>query len=110
MISIRTVGKLAMMLVLCTVAVLANPDSRLVGSWVQEGQGTVWTFRPDGSGFMEQANPRTTARFTWDCAGQRLNVSTPAGNSVPYTVMSCDSGSLIIRNDQASSVYKLRKK
>jgi hypothetical protein len=90
---------------------LAEPtDPKLFGTWTQEGgQATVWTFRPDGSGFMEQSNPRTTARFTWSCRGQRLSVCT-AGLTIPYTVVSNDGSSLVIRNEQLSSVYKLKKK
>lgn len=98
----------------CTVFVTAavgDPaEARLHGSWTQEGAApVVWTFRPDGSGFMEQTEPRTTARFTWDCRGQRLNVST-AGLSVPYTVVSNDGRSLVLRNEQLATVLKLKKK
>lgn len=90
-------------------AVAEQTDPRLIGTWAQEGAAAVWTFRPDGSGFMEQENPRTTARFTWSCSGQQLNVSTSGGN-VPYTVVSNDGSSLVIRNDQMAATYKLKKK
>ena len=95
----------------CTVVGWAQEvDPRLFGTWVQEGSpANVWTFRPDGSGFMEQPNPRCTARFTWSCQGQQLSVSTGPGMSVPYTVISSDSNSLVIRNEQVAAVYKLKK-
>jgi hypothetical protein len=99
-------------LFLCTLVTWAQAtDSRLFGTWSQEGPvEAVWTFRPDGSGFMEQVNPRTTARFTWSCQGQRLNVSAAGGLTVPYTVLSNDGNFLVIRNDQVSTVYRLKKK
>ena len=95
---------------LCALAVIAEPDTRLVGTWSQEGgQEATWTFRPDGSGFMEQNNPRSTARFTWSCRGVRLQVST-GSLSVPYTIVANDSNSLVLRNDQVATTYKLRRK
>jgi hypothetical protein len=96
---------------LCALTTLAQArDQRLVGTWTQEGQvAATWTFRPDGSGFMEQENPRTTARFTWSCSGNTLQVST-AGLSVPYTVVSNDGNSLVIRNEQIAATYHLRRK
>jgi hypothetical protein len=91
-------------------AVAQATDPKMVGTWTQEGQAAAtWIFRPDGSGFMEQSNPRTTARFTWTCQGQILKVSA-AGLSVPYTVLSNDGNSLVIRNDQVSTVLTLKKK
>lgn len=106
----KSVKILLLAFFLCALAAVAEQiDARLIGTWAQEGAATVWTFRPDGSGFLEQESPRTTARFTWSCSGQQLNVSTSGGN-VPYTVVSNDGSSLVIRNDQLSATYKLKKK
>lgn len=95
-------------LILVATVALAQP-SRVLGTWVQEGKEAVWTFRPDGSGFMEQTTPRATARFTWSFEGERLQVCT-GGLAVPYTILSADSQSLVIRNDQLETVYRLKKK
>lgn len=110
----RTLRAVVLAFFFCTalaIAAVGDPaDAKLFGTWAQEGPSPVmWTFRPDGSGFMEQTNPRTTARFTWDCRGQRLHVST-AGLSVPYTVVSNDGQSMVLRNEQLSTVLKLKKK
>jgi hypothetical protein len=95
---------------LCAMAVWAQPDAKLVGTWTEDGQmSATWTFRPDGSGFREQTNPKTTARFTWDCRGASLQVNA-GGLSVPYTVLSNDGNSLVIRNEQLATTYTLRKK
>lgn len=96
---------------LCALAAVAQQtDPKLCGTWTQEGgPGMTWIFRPDGSGFIEQPNPQTTARFTWSCQGGQLHVST-SGGSVPYTVISNDGSSMVIRNDQVSTTYRLRKK
>ncbi len=86
----------------------AGPEA-LVGTWTQEGDRSIeWTFRPDGSGFMVQGEPRTTARFTWELEGDRLNVST-AGLVAPYTVVSLNGQALVIRNERAAQVYTLRR-
>lgn len=99
-------------LLLCSLVTWAQAtDAKLFGTWTQEGAAeTVWTFRPDGSGFMEQTSPRTTARFTWTCQGQQLNVSAAGGLTVPYTVVSNDGTSMVLRNEQISTVYRLKKK
>lgn len=108
--TMTTAKTLLLALFLCAIAAIAEGvDARLVGTWTQEGAATVWTFRPDGSGFMEQENPRTTARFTWSCSGQSLQVSTSGGN-VPYTVVSNTGSELVIRNEQIAATYKLHKK
>ncbi len=92
-----------------TIGVFAQADSRLVGTWTQDGEPATWTFRADGSGFIERSNPRTTARFTWNCQGVRLQVST-AGLIVPYTLVSSDGNTLVLRNERVSQTYHLTKK
>lgn len=94
-----------------TLAVaLAQPtEEALVGTWAQDdGRQMVWTFRSDGSGFLVQGQPRTTARFTWALQGEELTVET-SGISAPYTVVSVDQGSLVIRNERGAQVYTLRR-
>lgn len=98
-------------LLLCLMVSIAWAQSgseAIIGTWTQEGRNIEWTFRADGSGFMVQGQPRTTARFTWELRGDKLKVST-SGISAPYTVMSVDAGSLVIRNDRAAQVYTLHK-
>lgn len=92
-----------------TVTVFAQADTRLVGTWAQDGDPATWTFRSDGTGFIERSNPRTTARFTWNCQGVRLQVAT-AGLVVPYTLVSSDGNSLVLRNERVSQTYRLTKK
>ena len=98
------------LLVFMVAAVACPSEAKLIGTWTQEGeQAATWTFRPDGSGFMEQSNPRTTARFTWSCQGVQLQVST--GNLVvPYTVVSNNGNDLVLRNDQSSQTYRFHRK
>lgn len=105
-----SIKALLVAVLLCAVAVLAQPDAKLVGTWTEQGEmSATWTFRPDGSGFREQMNPRTTARFTWDCRGTALQVQT-GGLNVPYAVVSNDGSTLVIRNEQLSTTYTLRKR
>jgi hypothetical protein len=102
----RVLGKVILMVVLVTAMALAQPNSSIVGSWVQADQSTRWTFRADGTGFMEL--PNATARFNWQVQGQTLQVST-AGTSVPYQVVQFDGQNLVIRNVQVSRQYELRR-
>ncbi len=98
------------LLVLAVAAVAGPSEAKLVGIWSQEGdKAATWTFRPDGSGFWEQENPKATARFTWSCQGVALQVST--GNLVvPYTVVSVNGNNLLLRNERSSQTYKLQRK
>ena len=91
--------------------VLGQGRQALIGTWSQTApSGATWTFRPDGSGFMEHGNSHTVARFTWESRdGKHLNVST-AGLSVPYTVQSNDGRTLVLVNNRASTTYTLKKK
>lgn len=102
----NTIKNILLTLVALTAVVLAQPGS-LVGSWV-DSRDTQWTFRADGSGFMECGSPKTTARFNWQLQGQTLQVST-AGTSVPYQVVQFDGQNLVIRNQRSSQSYQLRR-
>ena len=102
---------LVLTLLLVTLAAVAGPsEARFIGTWTQEGEAAaVWTFRPDGSGFMEQSNPKTTARFTWSCQGVQLQLATGT-LVVPYTVVSSNGNALVLRNEQTSATYRLIRK
>lgn len=92
-----------------TLAVVAQVDSRIVGTWVQQGEiASVWTFRADGSGFMEQQNPRTVAHFTWSSQGNSMLIAT-GGLRVPYIILKNDGSQMHIRNQQSSTTYVLKK-
>ena len=98
----RVIIRVILMIAMVAAVALAQPNSSIVGSWIQSDQGTRWTFRADGTGFMEQ--PNTTARFNWQVRGQTLQVQT-AGLSVPYQVIQLDRQNLVIRNQQVSQQY-----
>ncbi len=101
---------LVLTLLLVTLAAVAGPtETKLIGTWTQEGEAAVWTFRPDGSGFMEQTNPRATARFTWSCQGVQLQVATGT-LVVPYTIVSNNGSALVLRNEHSSATYRLSRK
>jgi len=97
-----------LVLLLLTVAAIADPASSIVGSWLESSSGARWTFRADGTGFMELGETRTTARFNWRLRGSTLEVST-AATSVPYSVLQQGSDSLTIRNERVSQVYQLQR-
>lgn len=106
-----TFKALMIALLVFAVAALAGPtETKLIGTWTQEGsQGATWTFRSDGSGFMEQTNPRTTARFTWTCQGVKLQLL--SGNLVvPYTVVSSSDNELVLKNNNSLRTYRLQRK
>ena len=106
-----TFKALLIALLVFVVAAMADPtETKLIGTWTQEGsQGAIWTFRADGSGFMEQTNPRTTARFTWSCQGVQLQLL--SGNLVvPYTVISHSSNELVLKNNNSLQTYRLQRK
>lgn len=102
---------LVLTLLLVTLAAVAGPsEARFIGTWTQEGgAAAVWTFRPDGSGFMEQSSPKTTARFTWSCQGVQLQLATGT-LVVPYTVVSSNGNALVLRNEHTSTTYRLLRK
>jgi uncharacterized protein DUF5640 len=101
----RVIKKAILLIVMVAAVALAQPNS-IVGSWVQADKGIRWTFRADGTGFMEQ--PNTTARFNWQVQGQTLQVKS-SGMSVPYQVVQLDGQNLVIRNQQISQQYQLRR-
>lgn len=102
----NTVVRICLWVLLVTAVAFAQQGT-IVGSWVEANQGTRWTFRADGTGFMEQTN--ATARFDWRVQGQILQLSTAAGTSVPYKVVRFDGSNLVIRNEQISREYQLRR-
>lgn len=102
----NTVVRICLMVILVAAVALSQPNNSIVGSWIQADQGARWTFRADGTGFMEQTN--ATARFNWQVQGETLQVST-AGTSVPYRVVKFDGQTLVIRNDQVAREYELRR-
>lgn len=97
-----------LLLLVSTLLAMAQPSQDIVGSWVQDNQQARWTFRPDGTGFMERGQPKTTARFQWRVNGTILEVST-AGTSVPYELVQNDGSRLVIKNQRVSQVYELRR-
>lgn len=111
----HTVKKIAVSTILAvlmmTSLVFGQVHPSLLGTWSQsEPAGATWTFRSDGSGFMEHGDSHTVARFTWSSSdGVKLNVST-AGLSVPYTVQSNDGRALVLVNNRTSTTYRLVKK
>ena len=88
------------------VAAWAQSSSLLVGTWLNDEHQSRWTFRADGSGFMERAN--TTGRFSWQLQSSTLQVTT-AGTSNPYEVVRCDAQTLVIKNDRNGKIYNLRR-
>ena len=43
-----SIKALLVAVLLCAVAVLAQPDAKLVGTWTEQGEmSATWTFRPD---------------------------------------------------------------
>lgn len=95
-------------MILATMA-LAQVDPKVVGTWAQEGQaGSVWTFRGDGTGVMEQNRPQTTAHFSWTCQGAALRL-VAGGLKVSYTVVKNDGQQLVIRNDISAVTYVFRR-
>lgn len=102
----RTVSKIVLCLFALSLAAFAQPSANILGSWTQSIPSTKWTFRPDGTGFMEVSN--TTARFNWTVRGKTLKVFT-AGTSVPYRVLESGSDRLVIENLRASKTYQLER-
>lgn len=94
---------------LMAVATVAQPGRTIVGDWTQQEASAEWSFRSDGTGFMEQGQPNVIARFSWQLEGNVLRVFT-AGTSVPYEVLQNDGRVLRIRNQRGGQVYELRKK
>lgn len=97
-----------MLLLLMAAVAVAQPGQTIVGDWVQESQNAKWTFRSDGTGFMERGQPKLTARFSWLLRGQVLQVST-ASTSVDYEVVQSSAEVLVIRNSRGGQVYELRR-
>lgn len=87
---------------------LAQADF-IVGSWVQDSQEVTWTFRNDGSGFMERGNPRTTARFSWTLEGNILKLSTSVGTPIVYQITSHTPTQMVIVNRRLAMEYTLRR-
>ncbi len=87
----------------------AQTERSLVGNWAQDGPGhSVWKFRSDGTGFMEQGVTKSTARFTWKLNGDSLELST-SGACVLYTVERNDGVVLVLRNTYTSAVYRFQR-
>lgn len=108
LIVIKKIGYTLLLSGLMTLVCVARPNSSVVGAWVQEADSMRWTFRPDGTGFMERGNPKMTARFKWNVKGRILEVST-AGTSVPYKLVESTANTLIIKNQHVLKTYTLQK-
>lgn len=103
-----TLKRIVILIVLLTLVVGAQPDQSIVGNWVQSSQNAKWSFRDDGTGFMEQGQPSVIARFNWRFQGATLQLST-AGTSIPYDVIQNDGSTLVIKNRRGGQVYELRR-
>lgn len=104
----KVLSSITVMIVLMAAVALAQPGQSIVGSWVQADKSCRWTFKADGTGFMERTQPRSTARFNWQVRGNTLQLST-AGTTIPYSVVQNDGQNLVIRNDQIAQVYQLKR-
>lgn len=104
----KVLSCITVMIVLIAAAALAQPAQSIVGSWVEADKNCRWTFRADGTGFMERTQPRSTARFSWQVRGNTLKLST-AGTTIPYSVVQNDGQNLVIRNEQIAQVYQLKR-
>ena len=100
--------RITVMVVLVAAVALAQPGQSIVGSWVQADKSCRWTFRADGTGFMERTQPKSTARFDWQVRGNTLQLST-AGTTIPYSVVQNDGQNLVIRNEQIAQVSQLKR-
>lgn len=89
--------------------VLAQPAGSIIGDWVQQSQDARWTFRSDGTGFMERGTPKITARFEWKLKGNTLEVTTQAGTSVSYQIVENNGNLLVIKNQMVAQVYQLQR-
>lgn len=98
--------RVALLIMLLAIASWAQSSSLLVGTWLNDAHQSRWTFRADGTGFMEKAH--TTGRFSWQLQGSTLQVTT-AGTSNPYEVVQCDAQALVIKNNRNGKVYNLRR-
>jgi hypothetical protein len=105
---LRNLRLVIIMAALLLATAVAQSDQSIVGTWIQDAQDTRWTFRADGTGFLERGQPKTTARFNWQFQGETLQVST-AGTSIPYAVIQNDGQTLVIRNERVAQVYQLRR-
>lgn len=104
----KILKSLTLMIVLLGAVAFAQPGQSIVGSWSQADQNCRWTFKADGTGFMERTQPRSTARFNWTISGNTLQLST-AGISVPYSIVRYDGQNLVIRNEKVAQVYQLKR-
>ena len=86
----------------------AQPQA-IVGRWVQDSPQVSWTFRADGSGFMERGTPKTTARFNWTLDGNILKLSTATGVPITYQIVSRAQDRLVIVNRRLAMEYTLRR-
>ena len=102
------ISKIIIFLLIISWAAVAQPSADIVGTWVQDAQENRWTFRPDGTGFMEHGKPKTIARFKWIVRGSVLEVST-AGTSIPYQLVQNGGNRLVLKNQRVAQVYKLRR-
>lgn len=98
--------RVALLIMILAVATWAQSSTLLVGTWLNDAHQSRWTFRADGTGFMEKAN--TTGRFSWELQGSSLQVTT-VGTSNPYEVVRCDAEVLVIKNNRNAKVYNLRR-
>ena len=107
-IVLKKIGHTILLMSLMTLVCAARPSSAVVGAWVQAADSMRWTFRSDGTGFMERGNPKMTARFKWSVKGSILEVST-AGTSVPYKLVENTANTLVIKNQHVLKTYTLQK-
>ncbi len=85
----------------------AQTTQGFLGSWTLEDKTEmVWTFRPDGTGFMERSVPRSTARYTWSLRGDILSLTTTA-TEVSYSVIEQSSATLILKSHHSGKTYRL---